>query len=705
MHPAPYLLLAVIFIAGCSDFFSPPVHVDALTVCETETDNNNVLTDCLSARWDNVSAWQADLDGSNSISYSQGNTNELVRWNFITDERSPKNKVLAIEYANVPANGGLLLGATYPLLRHDMRAYSHGTLHFDVKLISRGNNNAFLTAKVDCGYPCESRATRLDIQELNRWYAIALPIEDLVQKGLDLAKVDVPLLVTPQWHNMQGVHYQLANIRWEKSPPAEQNQPQPSTDWAAIAKDVLDFIYSTATAHHPGAIDAQNPAFSQWLSLGHQQAIARANRATTKAEAKSAISFYLAGFNDVHFYSNFSGQNHALQWAGVVLQRQGTAYNVIHTAERWPSPLPPLNSVLLGCDGREADTILDEDILPFRQNDRKLQALRNRWANRLLIDDGLGARTAFNQCVFFYNGRSHYVDMQWLVTTDDAIAPHFYKKSGLAPLSIREVKPKQFWVTLNTFSLTAQGVVAMEAVQTAIEQLDAPELVVLDLRNNTGGNSLWGNNIASALLGEAAVMKYWLLESSPEFAQWRATDSNLRDLEHNRLVHLAATVGEFSESYQFTQKIVDAMREDLAAGNATTQQVPTPTRWQSFSLDVVKWWVKDSKPKIQSPIVVLTSHRCVSACLDFMAVMGHFPNVIHMGQETLVDTAYTDVRSLELPHAMGVLTLPMKVRRGKTFAPNKPRLAYNGDIFADEAVQAWVLETALAQSIAQSERN
>jgi hypothetical protein len=67
----------------------------------------------------------------------------------------------------------------------------------------------------------------------------------------------------------------------------------------------------------------------------------------------------------------------------------------------------------------------------------------------------------------------------------------------------------------------------------------------------------------------------------------------------------------------------------------------------------------------RTPVYVITSGRCASACLDALDTFSRFANVKLIGAPTSADTTYMDVRREDLPSGKAVAIIPMKVLAGR----------------------------------------
>ena len=67
---------------------------------------------------------------------------------------------------------------------------------------------------------------------------------------------------------------------------------------------------------------------------------------------------------------------------------------------------------------------------------------------------------------------------------------------------------------------------------------------------------------------------------------------------------------------------------------------------------------------------------------------------MHVGSETVADSDYMELRTLDLPSGLGRLGLPIKVYRGRPRASGqsyRPEIPYMDRDWTTDALEAWVL--------------
>ncbi|WP_162926270.1 hypothetical protein [Teredinibacter purpureus] len=182
---------------------------------QCEAIEGHIFIDCIDPSWHGISSWEMRYDdGAESLNTREGG--DLVKWQIIDAKEHARQQILDVHFTRVPANGRLRFHAKGGGQPHDMTAFAGGTLQFDVRVHNWGLSERILVAQVVCGFPCGSGPHRIEVPRLNEWTSIVLLIDELVAGGLDLARVDIGLAISPTWNRMQGIHFQLDNIRWVK---------------------------------------------------------------------------------------------------------------------------------------------------------------------------------------------------------------------------------------------------------------------------------------------------------------------------------------------------------------------------------------------------------------------------------------------------------------------------------------------------------
>jgi len=184
------------------------------------TQEGVIFIDCVDPSWHGISSWEVNFQTRDEMVSADGG--DLVNWKVV-DTDSPRGHVLDVKFSKVPANGRLRFHVTGSGQHVDFTDYADGHLTFDVRVLDWGWSERMLVVRVLCGYPCGSESKRFSVPKLNEWHSVKISVAELIESGLDASKVDIGLAISPTWNRMQGVHFQMDNIRWVKG---ESNQGQ-----------------------------------------------------------------------------------------------------------------------------------------------------------------------------------------------------------------------------------------------------------------------------------------------------------------------------------------------------------------------------------------------------------------------------------------------------------------------------------------------
>ena len=466
----------------------------------------------------------------------------------------------------------------------------------------------------------------------------------------------------------------VADESAKRSPPAAQ------VDWAAAARMDIEAIHDTLRDHHPGPVDAGNPAFARWLKEGRAQALERAAAASHAGDYWRAVRGYTNGFRDGHIWFGFS-KPMTRAWPGLLTMRdaQGLARVVLNIGE----PGVPLGAELLACDGQDAEALQQRWVDPYRWN---VDVPHDRDAGSVFLMTAVeGDPRRPRVCRFRAEDREFELGLAWSSVPEERLFDLIDQAlgRGQARIGLRQVG--QVWfVSLPTFDLQQpEQVDAMRALVRDLRRrakpLRAAPWVVLDVRGNTGGNSGWGRDVAAALFGKASVDR---VEGQFDWTvDWRASPLTAASLRE------AAEVSEKNRQMadaKYRRELADEIEQAAAAGMVYVRK-PAPARFAAGT--------PTGESPLKGRVFLLTDHACASACLDFADIARRLPGVVHVGLPTSADSIYIDNTGQVLPSGQGSLSWSLKVYRNRIRSNNQwyePAVRWPGGAMTDEAVAKWV---------------
>lgn len=461
---------------------------------------------------------------------------------------------------------------------------------------------------------------------------------------------------------------------------------RPPGQWAEVTIDDLHFIRGSLRENHPGPLDDANPAFRDWYVRGFEAAVERAGRVDSYEGYFFTIQNYMTGFQDNHLGAHADDRfdpsvRLRRRWPGFLIGLDAGGFRVVNGSPRGP----PAGAALESCDGRAADALADEILRPYFPL-WSLRGTRPRHAPFLLIDEGNPFVRLPAECRFRTREGPRIFRLQWTAIDNAALAERVRAAQGRieAATGLRRFGRNGWWIRLASFNANSDEAAApllalirnMETEPAAFREAD---LIVFDVRGNTGGNSEFGNRVAAALWGPA------LVASAPRAVaeDWRVSAANVRQIERSNLPALANRFGAEDPRTLSYGRFAREMSMALDRGDPFYRLALTP----AVSGGVLA--------PVRARIFLLTDGWCGSACLDFADLVLAVPGVTHVGAETSADTVYIDNTGARLPSGEGFLGWSMKVIRGRPRAHNQsyvPHHVWSGSMTDTPGLERWILQ-------------
>jgi hypothetical protein len=337
---------------------------------------------------------------------------------------------------------------------------------------------------------------------------------------------------------------------------------------------------------------------------------------------------------------------------------------------------------LLSCDGRTPDD-WGAQILGNYRVDWSVDAQRIQAAPWLLISEGNPFVPRPNSCVFAQTGAAgRTIVLDWRHVPRSVLAARMDKVSlfGAAGFGVRKVGTG-YWIAVQELTDGAVPVVA-DVKARAAELRQAP-FVVLDLRGNGGGSSMFGDEIAGAILGESYV-KAVVGDSLPDCGGEviRVSDDNLRQLQMYHDVLGSKRGPEFIKTFD---DLLNRAKAARAAGREFTGPLSCPRKAKP----------PRPAPSYRGTLFLVTDGVCFSSCLEVVSNWRDL-GAIQLGQTTDADTHYSEVRDDLMPSGLSTFSTMMGVDMNSAAreGPFVPSEIYEGDIRDTPALEAWVLRIA-----------
>ncbi len=473
-----------------------------------------------------------------------------------------------------------------------------------------------------------------------------------------------------------------------------------ATDWATHFQGDMEAARRIILESHPGPVDALNSGFSDWLNTGFEQQMALAGSIDTANEYAYAIQKFVGGFRDGHLGIRFDVDRSPPRWPGFFATwRNGTV--VVHTVS--PAIVSELaeGDVIQSCDGQTAEQLIRQRVFDF-QFDPEIPATWVPAAARTFVDLGNPFVGVPEQCVFVHENRELALDLKWREFSWDDRRDDYNAARGRTRPEVGLYVPETgaYWLQASTFGPSEAQIAAYhEAFRKLREARTDAKLVVLDLRGNNGGSSMWADLFAEALWDKSPDD-----EEDASFVEWRVSEGNVAYWE-TLPPRIREQFGDSHPAYRWSNHVLRQLETALNDGRVLWRETPFDGAQDSNDTSTPEN-PGPVKARYRGIVVVLTDTTCGSACLDAMSLLADVPGVVHVGSVTAADTQYMEARSVPLPSGLATLVIPIKVYRGRARPDGgyfTPAFRFEGLHWTDEALRAWVLSLWHQGAFAASE--
>lgn len=483
--------------------------------------------------------------------------------------------------------------------------------------------------------------------------------------------------------NVFSRHVLAAAVAAFALPASAQDQLSPGPQWAETTRADVEAAYALLLENHPGALPAiQDAEFIERLEAGRALALDRASRVTDVGGHRAVMNGFANGMGDAHIA--FQPQvNVPYRWAGLIMGKAGPDWRVL-SHHRESDEVDLTGARLLDCDGRSADAVARERLGGFRA-DWSVEAQQAQHGYLLLLDDGNPFVRPLEVCRFETEGQSVELRLPWrpAVLTELAEAVNAAPRGSGAGMGV-EPFDGGWWISLE--SLGDGALEVADQVRARSETMRTAPVVVLDMRGNGGGASMYGQMIAEALVG-AEFMATRSSSDGPCGAVWRVSPGNLAAVRAWR--EGAAERGEAFAAWAETQ--IAAMERAFEAGEPLDGPIPVCPEVE-VTADPT------ARPAMSGRLVLITDGDCFSSCL-LVADLFRRLGALHLGHATNRHTRYMEVRSEALPSGLGRFTTMQKVAIGEAVVgPFAPDAVYPGLMNDEAALRAWVVAQVQADA-------
>lgn len=471
--------------------------------------------------------------------------------------------------------------------------------------------------------------------------------------------------------------------------PARVDAPdskESAAAWQALMQADLAYAAEVLRRNYIYAV-LKDPQWEAQMTRAMGKAQAELSRVKDFSSYRAVLEHFIAGFEDAHVSTYFNVASHQARWPGFTVVYRGGRYRVGESSNLQA----PAGAAIASCDGKSIDGWLD-GLTEFYGGPPGRETTRAALAGKFMVDRGNPLHALPQNCRI--GDRDVALDWVSARTEDVGYAP---ARTSDAAETIedpgywsRDFGDDGAWVRIGSMYITSKA--AAEQAHALIDraaELRDKEVVVLDVRGNSGGSYDWFMAFLRAFYGPAYADYHARARLEIAHVMYVAAS----DAQARRAI--AGTAEDpFDTPYDpMLRTVFEDMREEpLPDGGRLLFSEP---RIKSAKLP------RELPPNpVKARVYVLADYGCASACLSFLDEMMLFPDVTLLGSETHIDRRSGGGNSFELPSGLARVAMGQLLRDGRgrgeneAWVPGDP-YRFRGDVTDTAAIERWILETVV----------
>lgn len=436
---------------------------------------------------------------------------------------------------------------------------------------------------------------------------------------------------------------------------AAADLPQTPEQWQRAASADIETAYQITLDNHPGTYDPANPGFATRLGEARKAGLQLAAQVRDGAGYQAALLRFNTVIHDGHAGVAFTMPPAVeWRWPGFVAAWRGDSMYVYATVPGGPAA----GSRIDACDGESIATLVQTNVFAFQG---RSDEPGNWWteAPDVFVDKGNPFIKRPQVCTFTLDGKQFAMTLAWSQYTNEMLLWRQQSYNGVTlPVGLTEPRARLYWAAMPEFQPDEAQRTAYRAMSAELrahpQRYQQADAVVIDLRGNHGGSSLWSLDFAGALWGDAEMARRDQQRTGKQQVWWRASAGNVAHVRW--MVGFLKDQGN-AELAEGINALANVMQEALERGDKF--YVSSSGAPAAHTATVAP------PPAFNRPVYVIVPGQCASACLDALDYFTMFPNTKLIGAPSSADSNYMEVRYQSLDSAAAKAVIPNKVYVGR----------------------------------------
>jgi hypothetical protein len=442
-----------------------------------------------------------------------------------------------------------------------------------------------------------------------------------------------------------------------------------------ICKKDFDFVRNSLKDNSAIYANKDDTKFKKWYEKGYKDTLKLVDLIGDADDCHYAMKYYVNGFHQTHISMRGYIPLPTEQYPGLLSEISDNTHRIIYKN----TDLNYLNDVEIGDELTHINNIPISDyyrdyLVPFYASDNSILMTKSASIYALIVD---GNRfKPIPKSIRLARGKETIdLDLKYMDLSGGGLAAAKKVKQPKVTDGFKvEMVSNGVWIKIPSFFPNRQESVYFTGMLSTLKnQLAKEDYILFDLRGNRGGATKWSRPIIRNLWGDDAIKALG--------------NKHVYNEEWEKKIRVSK--GNFAEfKAYFGQSAANFYAKALKRGkNFFLKQ------WSVYRDEENLYTNKDNSP-FKAKIYVLTDQFCRSTCWNFVREIVQMPKVVHIGQDTTIQSIYSYSKQVRSPSEHFDFFYPTQIqvkpayRLGESLVPS---VKYVGDIQDEAKVIDWVL--------------
>jgi hypothetical protein len=417
--------------------------------------------------------------------------------------------------------------------------------------------------------------------------------------------------------------------------------------------------------------------FKEWYKKGYEDTLKLIDMLGDNDDCYYVMKYYVNGFDHSHISLRGYLPLPAEQYPGllsVMSAKDGNHYISYKNPDLKYLKDVEVGDELTHINGIKMSEYYKDYLKPFYATDESILTLKSASIYALIVD-GNRFKPTPRTITLKRDDKVINLDLKYMELSGGGLAAAKKIKQPEHSDGFKvEMVSNGVWIKIPSFFPNRQETVYFIGMLSTLKnKLAKEDYILFDMRGNRGGGSKWSHPILRNLWG----------------------DEKIKSLGKKHVYN-----EEWEKKIRISKRNFEAFKKNFGDA-AASLYVKAMKKGEKFFLK--KWSIyrdnehlytnNDSSP-FKAKIYVLTDNFCRSTCWTFVREMIQMPGLVHIGQDTTIQSIYSYAKQVRSPSQQFDFFFPTQIRVKPSYNLEHsliPSIKYEGDIKDEAKVIDWVL--------------